>query len=86
MTITQPAAAILVSAVVSTNISCNGGNDGTITITATGGSTKKYSIDNGATFQSSNVFTGLTAGSYTIVVSDNNNCSGSFASGVSASV
>ncbi|MFN6048495.1 MAG: hypothetical protein ACK45C_10860, partial [Bacteroidota bacterium] len=86
VTITQPSAAISVTAVVSTNISCNAGTDGTITITATGGSTKKYSIDNGSTFQSSNVFTGLAAGTYTIVVSDNNNCSGSFASGVSASV
>ncbi|MFN5259019.1 MAG: gliding motility-associated C-terminal domain-containing protein [Bacteroidota bacterium] len=86
VTITQPSAAISVTAVASTNISCNAGTDGTITITATGGSTKKYSIDNGSTFQSSNVFTGLAAGTYTIVVSDNNNCSGSFASGVSASV
>jgi len=45
VTITQPSAAISVTSVVSTNISCNAGTDGTITITATGGSTKKYSID-----------------------------------------
>ena len=86
VTITEPSAAISVSAITSTNISCNGGNDGTITITATGGTTLKYSIDNGSTFQSSNVFSGLAAGNYTVVVSDNNNCSGSFATGVSASV
>jgi gliding motility-associated-like protein len=86
VTITQPTAAISVTAVASNNVSCNGGNDGTITITATGGTTKKYSIDNGVNFQSSNVFSGLAAGNYTVVVSDNNSCSATLASGVSASV
>ncbi|MBK9015759.1 MAG: PKD domain-containing protein [Saprospiraceae bacterium] len=44
-------------------------NDGTITITATGGTAPlQYSIGNG--FQSSNVFTGLGAGTYNIVVTN----------------
>ncbi len=57
------------------------GNKTRISFTGT-----QANINNGSTFQSSNVFTGLAAGTYTIVVSDNNSCSGSFASGVSASV
>ena len=41
--------------------------NGQITITATG-SNLEYSIDNGATYQSTNVFNNLTAGSYTVRV------------------
>ena len=33
-----------------------------------------YSIDNGDNFQSSNIFTGLSAGNYLVVVRDKNNC------------
>ena len=33
-----------------------------------------YSIDNGLSFQGSNIFTGLTPGTYQIVVRDQNNC------------
>ncbi|MDB5222828.1 MAG: hypothetical protein JWN83_1495 [Chitinophagaceae bacterium] len=44
---------------------CNGGATGTITITASGGSgTYLYSKDNGTNYQTSNVFTGLAAGTY----------------------
>ena len=52
-----------------TTANCPTPNDGTITITATG-SNLEYSIDGGATYQASNVFTGLTAGAspYTIAV------------------
>lgn len=49
-------------------------NDGSITITATGGKTPlQYSI-NSTTYQSGNVFTGLAAGNYTVSVKDANNC------------
>lgn len=47
--------------------SCPTLNDGTITVTATG-SNLQYSKDNGAIWQASNQFTGLSAGSYTIKV------------------
>ncbi|NRA10872.1 MAG: PKD domain-containing protein, partial [Crocinitomicaceae bacterium] len=51
------------------------GNDGNITITATGGTgTLQYSIDNGVTFQASNFFGGLTDGSFDIVVEDALGC------------
>ncbi len=50
-------------------------DDGTITITATGGvAPLSYSIDGGATTSTSNAFTSLGAGTYNIVVTDANNC------------
>ncbi|KRB54851.1 SprB repeat-containing protein [Flavobacterium sp. Root186] len=58
-----------------TNVSCIGGNDGNITVTAANGITPyQYSI-NGGTFQASNIFTGLIAGTYNIVVRDAKQCS-----------
>ncbi|RDB06629.1 beta strand repeat-containing protein [Runella aurantiaca] len=57
-----------------TNVSCLGGNDGSITVTASGGTSPyQYSKDNGATYttNSNNVFSGLTAGNYSIRVKDN---------------
>ncbi|NSW45989.1 MAG: gliding motility-associated C-terminal domain-containing protein, partial [Bacteroidales bacterium] len=59
----------------SSQVSCNNAADGYITITAQGG-TGAYSYSlNGGTAQSSNTFTGLTAGTFTVVVSDANGCS-----------
>jgi len=60
-----------------TNISCNNGHDGTITVTSvTGGSgTLYYSVD-GSTWQTSSVFTNLPAGDHTIMVADALGCSG----------
>ena len=56
----------------SNNIACNGGNNGTATATASGGTgTITYSWSNGA---SSAVITGLTAGTYTVTVSDGSGC------------
>ncbi|WP_449288673.1 hypothetical protein [Mariniflexile aquimaris] len=59
-----------------TNVSCNGGNDGSIVVTASGGvAPYEYSIDNGATYQASNIFTGLNAaGVYDVVVRDSKSC------------
>jgi len=59
------------------SVSCNAGNDGTITLTGSGGTgTLNYSIDGGTTFQTSGVFNGVLAGSYSIVVEDANGCQG----------
>ena len=49
-------------------------DDGTITINATGTPTLMYSI-NGINFQTSNFFSGLASGNYTVVVRDGNMCS-----------
>jgi hypothetical protein len=59
----------------SQNVSCNGGNDGTITISSVSGGTGTilYSKD-GVTFQASNSFTGLMAGTYDVQVKDANGC------------
>lgn len=55
------------------NASCDGGNDGVITVTGNGGNGGfQYSID-GTNFQLSNVFN-VAPGSYTISVKDIKNC------------
>ena len=75
-----------VGGVSSTNIICFGGANGTITVTATGGTAPyTYTISGpgaNTTGVISGVFTGLTAGSYTVTVTDNNLCGASPASGV----
>lgn len=49
--------------------------DGEIVITASGQiAGLEYSIDNGATFQTSNTFTGLGAGTYIVMINDDNDC------------
>lgn len=52
-----------------------GGTDGTITITASGGTPAYQYSKDGLNFQSLNTFTGLSAGTYTITVKDINACS-----------
>lgn len=59
-----------------TNPSAPGGTNGSISVTATGGSGFTYSINGGA-FQSSGTFSGLGAGSYTIVAKNSSGCTGS---------
>lgn len=66
------------ASVVSTNVQCYGATNGTITITAAGGvEPYNYSIDGGTTYVSSGVFTGLAAGSYSVVVTDAISCESS---------
>ncbi|MFN8322817.1 MAG: gliding motility-associated C-terminal domain-containing protein [Chitinophagales bacterium] len=65
------------------DVACNGGNTGSITITAQGGQPPfSYSIDSGATFLPSNVFSGLTIGTYNVVVLDNFGCTQYYGSSV----
>ena len=68
----------LTAAVNVNNVMCNGGNDGmaTINISANFAPPVEYSLD-GGTWQASNIFNGLTAGSYTAYFRDQNNCAGS---------
>jgi gliding motility-associated-like protein len=71
LTLTQPNP-IVASLVSTTNVSCNGGANGTATITATGGvAPYTFSWPNG---QSAATGTGLAAGAYTATVTDANGC------------
>ena len=74
ITITEPAI-LQVSNITSTNPSCIPGNDGSLTITATGGTTNYQYNVNGGTNQASNTFTNLGSGVYTVQVIDANGCS-----------
>ncbi|GIV33020.1 MAG: hypothetical protein KatS3mg031_0555 [Chitinophagales bacterium] len=57
-----------------TNVSCSGGADGSVTVSASGGNAPyTYSLD-GTNFQISPTFSGLSAGNYTITVKDVNAC------------
>ncbi|MEM1320839.1 MAG: T9SS type A sorting domain-containing protein [Bacteroidota bacterium] len=60
-----------------TDLNCAGDTDGTATVSATGGSvTTDYTyLWNDANAQTSATATGLTAGTYTVTVTDDNNCS-----------
>lgn len=60
------------AASVLTNVSCNGGNNGSATATPTGGTPGfTYVWSNG---QSTQTATGLAAGTHTVTVTDANNC------------
>ncbi len=57
------------------SINCNGGSDGSITITASGGTTPyQYSITGGEPYTSSNTFNSLGLGTYTVAVKDYHGC------------
>jgi hypothetical protein len=74
-TVNLIAPALIVASATPTNPKCNGGADGSFTITATGGTgTLMYSKDDGSNYQASNVFAGLTAGEYKWAVKDANDC------------
>ncbi|WP_164905440.1 RCC1 domain-containing protein [Flavobacterium sufflavum] len=71
-TITQPTAIAFTTK--STN-ACNN-NKGSLTVTATGGTTPyQYAISPDFVYQTSNVFSGLSAGNYTLIIKDANGCS-----------
>ncbi len=54
---------------------CSPGNDGAISVTATGVEPFQYSINGGTDYQTDNIFTGLAAGTaYTVTVKAGNNC------------
>lgn len=73
VSLTQPP--VIVPSISSqTQVSCHAGNDGVVTVAATGGTgAYQYSKD-GLNFQGSPTFNLLTAGNYTITIKDANAC------------
>lgn len=72
VTLTQPSQAVTLN-VQSNNISCYGVMDGSITITASGG-TPGYTYAWNPNISSTNTASGLGPGTYTITVTDTKNC------------
>ena len=70
--VTQPSA-VTASITSSTNILCNGGNNGSATVTAAGG-TMPYIYSWAPGGQTNATATGLIAGNYTVTVTDANGC------------
>ncbi|TND03488.1 MAG: Adhesin AidA-related [Bacteroidetes bacterium] len=72
VTITEPA--VLASSITSsTNITCNAGSNGAITVSVTGG-TGPYSYNWTPSGGTGSTASGLTAGSYTCTITDANGC------------
>lgn len=72
-TITEPAQ-LVISSQNATSIPCNG-NTATVSVIANGGTIPlNYSINNGVPVPNG-IFTGLSGGTYSVVVTDNNGCS-----------
>lgn len=71
----NPSTSITASA-TATQILCNGQNNGSALISATGGQAAYTYSQNGVSYQSSNSFTGLSAGTYTFYAKDANGCVG----------
>ncbi len=64
-----------VATIAKTDITCTGGSNGTITVTASSGTAPyQYSIDGGTTYQSSNIFSGLAVGNYSVFIKDVSSC------------
>jgi hypothetical protein len=62
---------ITVTASATTNVTCNGGSNGVITISNTTGGTAAYTYSkDGTNYQAGTTFSNLTAGSYTIYAKD----------------
>lgn len=73
VTINQPAPLSLASS--STDVMCNGDNDGSASVSVSGGTTGyTYAWSSGGTLASENA---IAAGTYTVTVTDNNNCTAS---------
>lgn len=80
----NPCDGVTISITGTTANTTSGQNNGSITVTATGGSGFTYSLNNG-TFQASGTFSNLAAGAYTVTAKNSNGCTGSQSFTVGAS-
>ena len=74
VTILQPAASLGGSIAAQTNVTCSGSANGSVTVAGKGGTPLYMYSLNGGTYQSSGLFSGLAASTYTISVRDANLC------------
>ena len=72
--ITGPATPLSASVIASSNVLCNGGNNGSASVAATGGAAPYTYAWNTTPAQTSSTAINLTAGTYTATVTDNNGC------------
>jgi gliding motility-associated-like protein len=72
-TVTQPST-LSATASTLTNVSCNGGNNGSVRVTPTGGTTPYTYSWSTSPIQTTSTATGLTAGTYTVIVADSHSC------------
>lgn len=73
--VTEPTQLVWTS-VAQTNVSCNGGNDGSITALASGGTgTINYNLQPGNVTNQTGLFPNLIAGVYTLTTTNANGCS-----------
>ena len=78
--LTQPP--LLAGTATTTNATCNGGNDGTLTLTPAGGNGNySFSLDGGVNWQSTNSFN-VAPGTYTVTIKDQLNCTHQLAAAV----
>tara|TARA_B100000902_G_C27269713_1_gene895621 strand:- start:4 stop:1773 length:1770 start_codon:yes stop_codon:yes gene_type:complete len=63
-----------IDSVTASNVSCNGGNDGSINIFASGGTPPYFYSLNNMPFSNNNSFNGLSIGAYTAAVDDVHGC------------
>ena len=74
LSVTLNSAAPIAGTYSETNILCNGGSTGAITVSASGGTSPYQYALNSASFGSSGSFSGLTAGTYTVHIKDASGC------------
>src|SRR5207302_4862376 len=74
VTITQPASGVSASISSQTNVACFGASTGSVTVSASGGTSPYTFSKDGVTFGASGMFSNLAAGSYTVTVMDANGC------------
>lgn len=73
-TITQPASALAATSIVNNHVLCAGGNNGQATATASGGTAPYNYSWNSTPAQATAAANNLTAGPYSVVISDANGC------------
>ena len=75
VTITEPTE--VTGTMATTDVSCNGGNDGTATVAASGGTNTTYTYNwNTTPVQTTATATGLSATMYSVTITDANGCTG----------